>query len=429
MRRPAPLLGRRSVLLGSAAMTAAAASGCSSYNTVSDRQYGACRFDAEYLVAGSQENCWPATGTPTDLAWHLRKMNVPQAWAWSKDKGRASRGEGIVIGHVDTGVAEHEAFKAGGILWERGYDFIEKVHGGYDPLINHIEYLEQIGHGTATASVIVSRGEVEEWTPGKGKYRKDNAPPETEEEKTKREKKDAEYSNDTPAVCHGTGKPGRITGVSPAANLIPARAFRLAATRNLGIVTEAVNYLVDQRVDVITMALGWVFPDHGLTAAIQRAVKANILVLAAAGNFVPWVVFPANGGDAIAVAGLGPDDKPWCGGATGSAVMVSAYGDKVWRAYRDEKSNRQDVISPRFGTSFAVSMTAGVAALWLAHYGRDRLIADAERLRYPTLQSAFREALRHRSRKPDNWKKYNGALGFGIVDALALVKEEKPLAF
>jgi subtilisin family serine protease len=431
MTRAVFLLGRRSLLLGGAAMSASATTGCDAYNTMADRKDGWCQFDAESLIAGSQENCIPVDGTPTDLAWHLRKMRVPEAWALSCGKGCPAYGKGVVIGHIDTGVAEHEEFKiiaegikkehnpykGGGILWERGYDFIDDVHGGYDPLLTHIEYLEQIGHGTATASVIVSRGDVDFWDPSKAKYR-DN-------------KKPGDLGIDPgtgPLVCHGTTKPGRITGVAPAADLIPARAFRLAATWNLDVVTRAVRYLTEQRVDVITMALGWLFPSRALTEAIQDAINANILVLAAAGNFVPQVTFPANAGDAIAVAGLGPDDQPWCGSSTGKAVTVSAYGDKVWRAYRDEKSHRLDVIGPRFGTSFAVSMTAGVAALWLAHHGRANLIAELRKPNHQNLQSAFRAALCRTARQTADWNKYHGALGAGIVNAEALLRETKPVA-
>ena len=431
MKRPLPPLGRRSMLLGGAASSIVATTGCSAYNMASDHEYGSC-YDREYLVARGQDNCWPGIGTPTDLAWHLRGMLVPNAWEHSMRFGRASHGAGILIGHVDTGVAEHEALN-GAILWDRGYDFVDNVSGGYDPLVNHIEYLEQIGHGTATASVIVSRGDVatlqftpdrERSRPAKGDDRR--IPQELKEIGPQRKPDDKEesFKNQTPGICNGTSGFGQISGVAPAAHLIPTRAFRLAATRNLDVVARAVDYLVRQDVHVITLALGWLFTSRALTDAIKRAIHANKIVLAAAGNFVPWVVFPANEGDAIAVAGLGPDDKPWCGGSTGKAVTISAYGDKVWRAYRDEKSNRLDVIGPRFGTSFAVSMTAGVAALWLAHHGPGRLIQDN---RHKNLQEAFRAALIRTARKPSKWdEKYHGALGAGIVNALALVSEDDP---
>ena len=392
------LLGRRSMLLGGTAMAATSTAGCEFLVPHAAPSYGACHYDEESLIGGDQKNCAPVSGTPTDMAWPLRQMKVPQAWAYSKAERRPSHGKDIVIGHVDTGVALHNEFDAGGILWDRGYDFVDDERGGYDPLINNLQYIEQIGHGTGTASVIVSRGDVT-------------------------------LSWESPDTCGGTGdKPGmgRITGVAPAAFLIPARAFRLAATRNLDLIARAIRYLIKERVDVITMALGWPFSNQALRDAIREAIDANILVLAAAGNFVSVVTFPANDGDVIAVAGLEPDDKPWCGSSRGRTVTISAYGNKVWRAYRDEKSNRLDLVGPRFGTSYAVSLTAGVAALWLAHHGRQELIAELKGKN--KLQDVFRAALIRTAYKPPTWHERGDQFGAGIVNAEALLRETKPTA-
>lgn len=355
---------------------------------------GNCRRDRESLIAGGQTNCAPVPRTPTDLAWPLHSMNVPTAWQYSVQTGRPALGEGILIGHIDTGIAEHVDINEN-VLVNEGYNLIEReMKGGYDPLINNVQYFEQIGHGTATASVMVSRGNILQWIDR--------------------------------STCGGTTSPGRITGTAPLAQLLPVRAFRLAATRNLARIAEAVNILRKRKVDVITMALGWAWPSSVLETALREAIAANILVLAAAGNFVGKVVYPANGGDVIAVGGTGPDDEAWCGSSHGPAVTISAPGDKVWRAYRNEKSRRIDLIGPRFGTSFAVSLTAGIGALWLAHHGRQSLISRLNNKK-PTLQSAFQDALVRTARQPTGWELHGHGLGAGIVDAYALLRA-KPIA-
>ena len=224
-------------------------------------------------------------------------------------------------------------------------------------------------------------------------------------------------------TCNGTTGPGRITGVAPGAYLIPARAFRLAATSNMERVAAAIDYLTGKKVDVITMALGWPFKNRELEAAIRRAIDLDILVLAAAGNVIDTVTYPAKGGNAIAVGGVGPDGTPWRGSSRGKEVTISAPADKVWRAYRDEKSNRLDLISPRFGTSFAVSLTAGVAALWLAHFGKARLSAVAQSKGWK-LQQLFRLAIRETAWVPNRWSDLHNQFGAGIVDACALLQKE-----
>jgi serine protease len=386
----ARLLGRRAMMLGTSSVALSTAS-CLNMTPPLTRD-SMCSYGLKpTLIGGRQEICRPPENTPVDLAWHLRKMKVPDAWRLPNAVAR--RGAGILIGHIDTGVAEHEAFRVGRsfdngpILWSRGYDFIDDIEKGYDPLIDHAEYLEQVGHGTSTASVIVGGGDVEDWTGN--------------------------------ASCGGTTGEGRITGVAPEAKLIPARAFRFAATSRLDRVAEAIEFLHRERgVHVITMALGWPFPDDRVIRAIEAAVLNNVLVLVAAGNFISSVTFPANIPEAIAVGGVDYDDEAWCGGSQGRRVAISAYADKVWRAYRDNRSHRLDLVGPRYGTSFAVSLVAGVGALWLAHFGRDRLIARAG---IQPLQELFRHELQTTARKPNGWAKHGGRLGDGIVDAQKLL--------
>jgi hypothetical protein len=68
-----------------------------------------------------------------------------------------------------------------------------------------------------------------------------------------------------------------------------------------------------------------------------------------------------------------------------------------------------------------VALTAGVAALWLAHHGRDALI---ERYGKGNLQRVFRRLLTSTARDPGGWDQ--GEYGAGIVDAEALLNAGLP---
>lgn len=78
------------------------------------------------------------------------------------------------------------------------------------------------------------------------------------------------------------------------------------------------------------------------------------------------------------------------------------------------------VVEETRGTLTAV--TAGVAACWLAHHGRDHLIAEAEK-HGETLQAMFRRLVRASAHRPPEWDGAN--MGAGIVNALKLI--EAPL--
>lgn len=188
-------------------------------------------------------------------------------------------------------------------------------------------------------------------------------------------------------------------------------------------VAKAIDIARERGAHVITMSLGG-FWSWFLRGAVKRAEAANILVLAAAGNCVPFVVYPARFRDCLAVAGTSPEipengwdsESPWVGSARGKPVDVSAPGQFVWCAARKPDQSQTDAIGAGEGTSFSVALTAGVAALWLERHGRDALINQLED--GETLMDMFREAITATARTTpplgDN-------MGSGIVDALALL--------
>jgi subtilisin family serine protease len=135
------------------------------------------------------------------------------------------------------------------------------------------------------------------------------------------------------------------------------------------------------------------------------------------------VVAPARFPECIAVAATNIQDRPWTGSSRGGEVDVAAPGESVWVAdiRLNESPPRYDV-SRHSGTSFAVTLVAATAALWLARHGRDQLIARYGRNR---LQATFLHLVRTVGRRrPEGWD--GGRFGAGIIDARALLSEPLP---
>jgi hypothetical protein len=104
----------------------------------------------------------------------------------------------------------------------------------------------------------------------------------------------------------------------------------------------------------------------------------------------------------------------------GKAVDVAAPGESIWRA-RTKESDVYEV-SRSHGTSYAAAATAGIAALWLAYWGRDRLI---NKYGVSNLSAVFKNLLvKQGVRQPPNWK--SKRYGAGIIDAHALLKAPLP---
>ena len=172
------------------------------------------------------------------------------------------------------------------------------------------------------------------------------------------------------------------------------------------------------------MSLGGI-PASALHRAIRRAVDADIIVMAAAGNCVRLVVWPARYDECIAVAATNSDDQPWPGTCRGASVDISAPGQNVYRAVVPPSGpSAADTVGQGQGTSFAVALTAGVAALWLAHHGRDTVVSAA-RARGETVQAMFRRLLQSTARRPTPWDSHQ--MGPGIVDARALLEADLDL--
>ena len=351
-------------------------------------------FPIEPAVRTSQEqlalesfgifDCWVGEDEPRpeQTLWALESMRVPQAWAISRAEGRSAEGDGIVIGQPDTGVAQH--FELDEAIDERGSDLIDGDDDPTDPLRGGL--FANPGHGTATASVVVSRPREE---------------------------------------------PGAIViGSAPAARIAPYRCIESVVRVSQSRVAQAVEQAVLDGCHVITMSLGGIWSES-LAEAIAFAVDKNVIVMAAAGNCWPSVVWPARFGDCIAVAGSNVHHRTWRGSASGSSVDISAPAQHVYRATHESLSLRGPdqsseqrarelfLVGGGEGTSFATALTAGVAALWLAHHGRNNLIKLIKGHDGVRLQHVFRSMLKRHATKPDDWDHAN--FGAGIVNAEALL--------
>lgn len=303
--------------------------------------------------------------------WIFKEMRIYEAWKKFSGSG-ASPGQGIVIGHPDTGYRGHPEI-VGRLLLEKARDFIDGDREPLDELDSG--FLLFPGHGTSTASVIISSAE------------KDDAP----------------------------GK--FVTGIAPAARLIPLRVSRSVIHISMLNVANAIEHAADQGAHVISMSLGGLF-SYRLRKAIVYAHRRGVIVIAAAGNKSPFVVWPAAYDEVIAVAASNARRQPWVDSSRGGAVDVTAPGESVWVAR--VSGEVQYSLGQGSGTSFATAAVAGIAALWLSYHGRDRLIARYGIEKIPFI---FNQLLRDTC---DAVPWSAGKFGMGIVNAERLLNAALP---
>ncbi|MHA6620656.1 S8 family peptidase [Pseudonocardia sp. DLS-67] len=239
----------------------------------------------------------PATAWAQEPGWELEAMSVPAAWS-------ASRGAGITVAVVDTGIqVDHEALAGRA---EEGPDQL----GGADPGAPGYGT-----HGTAMASQVL-----------------DVAPE------------------------------ARVLGL----RVITDEAEDAAGTEAGNPVAAGILAAVDAGVGVISLSLGTrefqlIKYSDGVAAAINDAAAKGIVVVAGAGNEAETtneVSYPANNAGVIAVGASDRSGRHASFSNVHSYVDVLAPGEGVSAA--DVTTGGRSAVD---GTSSSTAYVAGIAAL------------------------------------------------------------------
>ena len=339
-------------------------------------------------------------GDGREIAENLLKVNADQVWELGYT------GEGVLIGHIDTGVNLNHA-DLQGRLWDGGPDY---PNHGYDFYSHDNDPSDTHGHGTHVAGTIV-----------------------------------------------GTGVSGTQTGVAPDAKIMVLKVFH--GEDNLTEPTmwvEAMQFAVEHGADVLNMSLGQPLPDAGVKLMMRQAcdntLAAGVVAAVCAGNSrqiqmlapVPYniwspgdcppphlhedqLVNPGGTSCVICVGAVNFNDALGSFSSEGPSVWtdVSQYQDYPYSAGSSTNIGliRPDVCAPgvniksldinsnsgyclKSGTSMATPCVAGTIALMLS--------------KKPELTPAEIDEILERTAVPLSTHKSND-FGSGRIDALAAV--------
>jgi serine protease len=213
-------------------------------------------------------------------------------------------------------------------------------------------------------------------------------------------------------VAANAGNGVGVEGVAPAARVLPVRVLGDDGSGSDENVVKGIDYAVAQKADVINLSLGGLPVDaigtsSDFQAAIQRAVDAGIVVVAAAGNdSLPICEQPSVRGKILCVGSV---DKRGMRSffSSGDAASIMAPGGSAMPSEGEDvlSTIRGSKYGTLAGTSQATPHVAGAAALLVSRGVRgpaaiDRLLATARDAGPPGV---------------------DGVYGHGILDANAAV--------
>ncbi|GAA4588612.1 type VII secretion-associated serine protease mycosin [Actinoplanes octamycinicus] len=255
--------------------------------------------------------------------WYLTALRIKQAH-------RISKGAGVVVAVVDSGVHAAHPDLRGQVLPGHGTNPDSPKDGRTDPDT-------EVGHGTAMAGIIAARG----------------------------------------------GGKTHVLGIAPRAKILPVATGPEFTYRD---VADGVRWAADHGADVINLSLVATDRNDVERAAIEYAMSKDVVVVAGSGNIeqgITRIDTPASIPGVIAVTGTVKSGKAWSGATHGPEAVLAAPVDKIISPAPPGVTDNGYGLSK--GTSDASAIVSGVAALVRAKYPKlsaadvvNRLIRTAD---------------------------------------------------
>ncbi|WP_030708690.1 type VII secretion-associated serine protease mycosin [Streptomyces sp. NRRL F-2580] len=304
---------------------------------------------------GAGECTFPMKKQIADRPWALQRLLLDELWA--QTKGKDKNGASVRVAVIDTGVDRANPQLSGALDTGAGKDFVDPKGGDGTS--------DTVGHGTKVAGLIAARPQ------------------------------------------EGTG----FVGLAPDATIIPIRQNDGQGKGNALSLSQAIDHAVAKGAQVINISQdtdAQLSPDSELGKSVQKAIAANVVVVASAGNDgmsgEKRKTYPAAFPGVLAVAASDRNNERAPFSQPGDFIGVAAPG--------------VDMVStvPGFGqcidngTSFSAPYVAGVAALLRAEHGD----WSAEQIVWQIQNTAERSINGH-----------DAYVGWGIVDPVRALSQDQ----
>ncbi|MFF5172743.1 type VII secretion-associated serine protease mycosin [Micromonospora sp. NPDC000089] len=271
----------------------------------------AARVPAARVPAAGVRAAAPGCATPLAPTRPVGATPWPQRRYAPQRLAPLANGAGIVVAVIDSGVDRRHPQLRGRVL--DGADFLDPGGDGSR---------DCAGHGTGVASIIAA--------------------------------------TDSPGVA--------FEGLAPRARILPVRVSeqQVVDGRESGRTVaatdfaRAIRWAVDHDADVLNLSVVLYADDPAVRAAVEYAVRRDVVVVAAAGNLHDGGdprPYPASYDGVLGVGAIGADGSRSTFSQTGSYVDLVAPGSDVLMAMPGQGHQRAE------GTSYAAPFVAATAAL------------------------------------------------------------------
>lgn len=238
--------------------------------------------------------------------WPLNEQHFQADKIW-----QLSRGSGITVAVIDSGVSADHPDLAGQVL--AGTSLIGDGGDGRTDTSGD-------SHGTAIAGIIAATG----------------------------------------GPAPGTG----MTGLAPEAKILPVRVAQ-GAQISPSALAQGIVWATDHGAKIINTSMGSPSPDPLLRQAITYALSKDIIVVASAGNQGKSdnsPLYPAAFPGVISVSGIDQNGEFWEPSESGTGITIAAPATEIY------STNDQGQYVNASGTSYAAAYVSATAALIRSRY-------------------------------------------------------------
>lgn len=257
-------------------------------------------FVGQYtIVAGYAEAAYPKSSDPMRVKQsYLDQIKINEAWEVANENSAP-----LIVAVVDTGIDLTHP------------DLVDRLVTGVNLINPGSEPKDDNGHGTNVAGIIV-----------------------------------ASLNNDK-----------GITGIAPAAKIMPIKALEADGTGGEAKLGEGIRYAVDHGAKIVVLSLGLNRYSDYLSGIVRYAEEKNVLLVAAAGNEGTSVKYPAAYPSVLAVGGVTADKRADHNSNFGPELDIVA----PWDVFTTALGGGYEHMN---GSSMAAPQVAGVAALVWGKY-------------------------------------------------------------
>ena len=176
------------------------------------------------------------------------------------------------------------------------------------------------------------------------------------------------------SVTSGNGEEG-VLGIAPQSKILVVKAFKEGEQMDPIYIKKAIDYAISKKVNIINMSFGSFNSNKGIEDSIDNALKHNITVVAATGDYGNQdALFPSNLDGVVSVRAKDVQGETWEFSNTALTDVLATPGVEINSLTLNNETIKLN------GTSHSTAIASGYIALLRDYYTKNSIPYDNSKI-------------------------------------------------